>query len=424
MSNTPWSVENSFGNSYSNIFGGMKGIQLANIYCRHGLPHNNIVNRHFQITERSLLRNLINRKYPSGKELLCPNETDCLSKVEQRLFDRVRKSRLQIYFWARNLVWATGRWKSAELIKFISDFNPDLIFQPVYYSTYLNTMALFIKELTNAPMVGYVSDDVYTLRQFSLSPLYWIDRFIIRSRVKKLIKRCEYLYVISNTQKREYENCFKKECRVLTKGADFSEAPVFVKKYNSCLTIVYTGNIGCGRWRTLSLVAEALKVINTERSVAHLMIYTTTPLTRKMIHKLNVPGCSSLLGGVSAGEVYRIQREADILVHVESFSLAERLAVHQSFSTKIVDYLAAGRCIMAIGSKDSASIDYLRENDAAIIACSKRDIYNKLETLVSNTEIIDTYARKAWDCGKKNHQISYIQNKLYDELAVLVKEKS
>lgn len=106
-------------------------------------------------------------------------------------------------FWARDFVWKIGRWCSPELKAFIDDFKPDVIFQPIYYSNYISDIALFIKKYTGVPMVGYISDDCYTLRQFNLSPLYWIDRLHKRKKVKQVFMSCEFVYVISEIQKRE-----------------------------------------------------------------------------------------------------------------------------------------------------------------------------------------------------------------------------
>lgn len=420
LSNTPWSNENSFGNSFSNIFGGMDGIEIANIYCRYGEPNNDIVKKHFQITEKSLLKNLKDHRYPSGKEIIEIKQTDILDTSERKLFDHARKRRLQIFFWIRNIIWKIGRWDSLELKKFINDFNPDIIFQPIYYSTYINDISLFIKKFTNVPMVGYVSDDVYSLRQFSLSPLYWIDRFIVRSKVKRVISNCEHLYVISEIQKREYEKCFKKDCKILTKGADFKSFPVLKEENNKPLKLVYTGNIGDGRWKTLGLIGKALKSLNTMDNKAQLYIYTMTPLTNKMHKSLSIEGSIFLMGGVPSSQVESIQKNADILVHVESFGLKERLQAHQSFSTKIVDYFYRKRCIFAVGPSDVASIDYLEKNDAALVSKDEVTIIKQLEQLIKDPLVITEYAEKAWNCGKKNHQINKIQEKLYEELNSLV----
>ena len=162
--------------------------------------------------------------------------------------------------------------------------------------------------------------------------------------------------------------------------------------------------------------------INSKEILAQIYIYTMTPMTETMKKSLYSEGNSFLMGGVPAEEIPRIQKDSDILVHVESTRLKDRLEVRHSFSTKIVDYFRANRCIFAVGKDDVASIDYLINEDAAIVAQSEEDVYTKLDCLVNDKELITEYADKAWSCGKRNHQIYEIQKNLYQDLSSLVKE--
>ncbi|MBC9785833.1 glycosyltransferase [Heliobacterium chlorum] len=423
LSNTPWSTDNCFGNSFSNIFGGISGIEIANIYCRYGQPNNPIVKKYYQITEKSLIKNLINRKNPSGSEIKDLGQSFSLDESGQKVFNYLRNNRSQFYFWARDFIWAIGRWRSEKLKKFIRDFNPDIIFQPLYYSLYLNRIALFLKEFTGVPLVCYVSDDVYTLRQLSFSPLYWIDRFMKRRIIKRLVNQCERIYVISDIQKREYEKCFHKECRILTKGADFSCYPREKHNIHRPLKLAYTGNVGGGRWRSLHRMGRVLSEINKDGVKAQLYIYSMTPLTKRMKKAMHDEKSIFFMGGVSSEVVPAIQSDADVLVHVEPTDLRGRLQVHQSFSTKIVDYLHSNRCIFAVGTPDVASIDYLIKNEAGVVATTEQEIYDRLSELLAHPEIIHEYAKRAWNCGSRNHQINIIQEQLYEDLTRLVKGK-
>ena len=77
--------------------------------------------------------------------------------------------------------------------------------------------------------------------------------------MRKVVEKTDLLYVISDVQKTDYEKAFNRECKILTKGADFStEAPV-KKEYNQPLQMVYTGNIGMNRWKSLGAIASTLE---------------------------------------------------------------------------------------------------------------------------------------------------------------------
>lgn len=422
LSSTPWSDDNSFGNSFSNIFEGIEDIEVANISCRPGHPTSYLVKRYFQITEKALIKNIFDNSFPTGKEINVDfKESNSSLSQDIKARDFGRKNRWQILFWMRDLIWLLGCWKSQALIDFIDDFKPDIIFQPVYFSSYLNDMVNFIKNHTNAPMIGYISDDNYTLKQFSLSPLYWIDRLYKRRKVKRTIEQCDLLYVISDIQKSEYEKIFNPPCKVLTKCADFSydKKPPF-KKPDEVLKLVYAGNISSGRYEILSELARGIGRLNADGKKFQLDIYTLTPLSDKQIDVFKKESVG-LHPPVSYEEIREIQKNSDVLLHCEGFSLKEKLAVHQSFSTKIVDYLETNRCIFAIGDDYCASIQYFIDNECGAVATKKEDIEKELLKLHNNRNLLKYYADKAWESGKKNHHKPVLQKMVKSDLDNLIK---
>ncbi len=414
ISSTPWASDNSFGNSFSNIFDSIDGLEFANIYCKSGLPDNKLKMVCYQISEKKLVKSIINPKIKTGKKVTSEQSDSKNTNAAGR--EAMRKIRFTWMLWIRDLIWKLGRWKTNELKQFIDEFNPDIIFQPIYFSTYLNEMALYVKKLTGKKMIGYISDDCYTLRQFSLSPLYWIDRLIKRSYVKKAINNCELLYVISDIQKQEYEKIFNVKCKVLTKCADFSQSPELKTEIKEPLKIVYTGNLGAGRWQSVSYIKDALVNINREINRAQLYIYSATPLTEKQKNALADGKNSFFMGAVPSSEIEAIQKDADILVHAEGMNLKSRLQVHQSFSTKIVDYLKNARAIFAVGPADAASIDYFIKNDSAVTAVNENEVENKLREYTDNPEKINEYAEKAYLCGKKFHSADLIKKMVCEDL--------
>lgn len=422
VSNTAWNNNNSFGNSFSDIWGGIENIEVANIYCRKGIPCNHMKGKFYQIDEELIIKSIWNRKLATGYEI-----ENCIDgknmPIHVKYYDFIRKLRFRIFYWLRDMIWALGKWKTNELNKFIDDFKPDIMFQPVYYSTYINKIALFVKEKCNIPMVCYISDDNYGLRHFSLSLMYWIERLYKRKYVKKVIDTCDFLYVISDIQKKEYDPIFKKPSAILTKCKDFKgEAPV-KEKYNNPLKLVYMGNIDSARGKTLSILAECIGKINDQENKMILEIYTLSPLRNKVIKRMRAKGVY-LRQAVKTDEVEKVQSEADILVHIDPMDRRGALEVHQSFSTKIVDYLFRARCILAIGHPECSSMDYFLKYKAALVASSKAQIEQRLKDILNDTSILDKMARAAWDIGVQKHQRETMQGDLMSILQnVLIKEK-
>ncbi|MBQ4573413.1 MAG: hypothetical protein IJA80_09070 [Clostridia bacterium] len=422
LSSTPWSNDNSFGNTFSNIFEGIDDIEVANISCRPGKPTSYLVKRYFQITEKALIKNIFNKSFPTGTEIKTDDkeiDSSFSENIKAREFGR--KNRWQILFWVRDIIWKIGCWKSQELIDFIDDYKPDVLFMPIYFSSYLNDILLFIKKHTDVPMIGYISDDNYTLKQFSLSPFYWLERLYKRRKVKKSVNKCDLLYVISDVQKEEYEKIFNPPCKILTKCADFSDnrKPDF-KEPDEVLKIVYAGNISSGRYEILSELAKSIEGINSNGKKFQMDIYTLTPLKEKQKNVLSTDSVH-LHPPVSYDEIREIQKNSDILLHCEGFSLKEKLAVHQSFSTKIVDYLETNRCILAIGDDYCASIKYFIDNNCGAVATSKKEIKPCLMKLCSNHDLLKQYADNAWESGKKKHSHINIKQMVKDDLVFLTK---
>ena len=156
--------------------------------------------------------------------------------------------------------------------------------------------------------------------------------------------------------------------------------------------------------------------------IAQLHIYTLSPITTNIKKALDFSESIFLMGGVSSDEVSKLQDYANILVHTEAFGLKEMLVARLSFSTKLVDYFYKGKCIFAVGKKESSSIAYLIKNDAAIVATDEEMLIEKLNQIINDLSIISEYEQKAWDCGKRNHQIRNIQGKLFEDLISLVKD--
>ena len=416
VSDTPWQDNNSFGSSFSNIFGGDFGYEIANVYCQTGGPNTKVCHRFFQITEKGIIQSIL-KKGITGREIFNSNSVQNLEKNEELLLKKIKIARWQLFFWARDLVWATGQWRSKNLYDFINNFRPDLIVLPIYYSTYLNNIGLYIKRLTGKPLVGYISDDCYSLKQFSISPLYWVDRLVKRIYVKKAIESCDVLFTITETQKNEYNTIFGNKCKVLFKGGDFSNFDHRKTELNNPLKFVYTGNIGSGRWKTLALIGDALAKTNNK---AELIIYSQTLLSKKNSKRLLQSGIVKFMGAIHSSKVKDVQRDADILVHVESFELKERYSARLSFSTKIVDYLEAGRCILAVGWEQTGAIDYLKKYDGAVVITNRELLENEIIYLTNNYSKIVLYGDKSFNLGKQYHQIEKIRDELYNNLIQVV----
>lgn len=410
----------NIGNTFLNILEGVPDVTFSSVYTKGGAPDKSIKNA-FQINEKMILKKFLHQTASAGKVIEARNDKE--NSDNSRFVTFAKKKRFTVFFWAQALVWKLPFWKSTALKRFLDETKPDILFTLLSDSPVLNRLIQYIQEYTEKPLVVYAWDNNYTLKMGAVSPLRRLNRVINRVYMRKTVQKAKQLYVISEIQKQDYEKAFGVPCKILTKSADFSGDPPVKTQYNSPLQLVFTGNIGTNRWKSLALIAEALEQINQNGVRAQLRVYTATPLTSKMEKALQKGESSFIMGSIPASEVQKTQADADVLVHVEALDLKNKLAVRQSFSTKLVDYFKAARPILAVGPHDVASIDHLIRNDCALTAETVGEVRQAIESVLDNPDKLRDLSKKAYACGKKNHETTVMHQMLQTDLEKIVKEE-
>jgi hypothetical protein len=420
-----WNNGNNGGNTLTNFFSKFEKGNLANLFCRAEVPDNQICDKYYRITESDLIANIV-----KGREVGTVAAYEDLTRNgdkikwrevenEKKLYDFFRNYRLYLLLWGKELLWAFGKWKNQKLDNFLKEFNPQIIYIPIYNSFYMHDLLYYVKSVTNVKVVLQVSDDVYSLKQFSLSLFYWINRLLLRSKIRRSIELADICYCMSDTQISELEKEFGNKFKILRKGMNISEERSISVECIGVIDFVYIGNILSGRWKTLAAIGRAIQEINVDNVRVRLYIYSANRLTGRMQKALNLNDAVIFMGMVAPSKVQEIQAKADVLVHVESFELKYKLQTRLSFSTKLVDYFQNRKCILAVGWEQANSIDYLIKNDAAIVATDVNMLKSKIRQLIDNRALIGEYADKAWACGEKNHMAKKIQNEFYQDLSQL-----
>ena len=270
-------------------------------------------------------------------------------------------------------------------------------------------------------VVGHISDDVYieTNKKSFLAKIY---NKVVRKKVKSLIQKCEYLEVFAENMKEEYQKVFNVPCYLIGKGVK----PEQVEDINydisneSQINFVYTGNLGLGRYEILSKIGCALDKVMPN---AKLKIYSATPLTDEMENGFSICKSICFMGAVSSAEVLKVQKEADYLIHVESFSKDEIPKAKMSFSTKIIDYMLSGKPIFAVGPKEVNSIQVLKNHNLAIVAESNEELQTTLSKLYNSAIDLEVMANNVYSYLKNDRNIYEIQSGIKTRLENLINNK-
>ncbi|MBA5794035.1 glycosyltransferase [Flavobacterium sp. xlx-214] len=429
ISGEAWRNESNGGNVLTNLFEPLKDdYEFAQIYTNSSLPNNKICTKYFHLSESKMLKSILNRK-SFGKILIEKNykslydsEFNNRSRVDSMPILFLKKFFNHTLYFLQNILWAISVWKSEELKKFIKDHNPDIIFAPLYSGIFIHRIDRFVVSIMNKKMISYVSDDVYTFKQFSISPMFWINRLILRANVRKTAKHYSLLYTMTQEQLDEYQPVLNVPMKVLKKAGAFNEMPKYKKDVRQKpIILFYGGNLIYNRYKTLSKLAKTIRKLNTECFNFQLLIGTQTPITKKLNKLLNDGKNSIILGRLNSDQMQDYYQLSDIVLHVESFDVKQKLLTRLSFSTKIIDLLNTGRCVMAICWSKSSPYKYLKKEDAAICIDNILNIEQELNQILKNPNVMQEYANKAWDCGVRNHKKDIVIEELRKDFQELSK---
>lgn len=379
ISSTAWDISNSFGNTFSNLFNNMDGVEIYNIACRNGENNNTVVKEAIQATDKSVLKSI----YKLGYDPFWKMENTAKSSLNQDLSERAIKKRKAIHFFARDMIWKMGRWKKSRLLNdFLNEIKPDLIYLPIYAQHYMCDIQDYIIKKASVPVVGHITDDVYGMSP-KIKGLEKLRHKQLQKKLEKLIKKCSYIEVFAENMAKEYSEKFSVPCYLIGKGIKKEQIPEITKTTaKDKIKLAYTGVLSQYRFETIINIGKALKEINNGEKI-ELDIYSQTVLTDEMKKELDIYPNLNFKGRIDRAQVDKVQNEADMLLHVEGFNDDAIHASKMSFSTKIIDYMLKGKVIFAIGSEEINSINVLGSKNLAVVSTSVDMIRDKLFSIVN-----------------------------------------
>lgn len=417
LSNEVWNDKINGNNVTTNWFEGMNA-EFANIYASPEAPYNNCCKQYFQITDTMVLKSII-KGIKAGKSLGMirmgvENQSSTAESEPQKLYGFLKSISGSFLRLVREILWMLGKYDIEALKSFIDEFQPDVVFSERMATCKMLHLEKIVCSLTGAPMFAFTGDDEYSLKQFSLSPFFWVNRFMVRKRLRENVRDYKIYYTLSLEQKEYYEKTFGCKCKLLQKCGEFS---VGHEKHiiHQPIKMIYAGKFYCNRWKVLGKIADAMRELNKDEVKIILEIYTRDVPTKKQNKLLNDGRNTIIKGAVTQEELREIYHQADIALHVESDDLKNRLLTRYSFSTKIIDCIFSGCAVMAYCWNQHSGLTYLKREDAGISVSTENELKSVLNQICCDTSMICDYSYKAYLCGEKNHKRQHVQEMLLED---------
>lgn len=401
VSHNVFSNTSNMGRTLAGFLKGIPTENLAQLYLHTEVPTSDICTNYYRVTDFDMIKK--RKKYVGTvfgandiKKDLKSERVDEGKEAQIYSFGRKRKPYMYV---GRNLLWSNTKWKNEKLLNWVRSFDPDVIFFASGDYVFSYKIAMEIADICGIPIVTYICDDYYFLKRKSFSPLYHINRNCYKSTLKKLFSKHKNIVAICDKITTDYSKEFGVNSNTIMTS---SEVTPFGKKEDGNIVVSYLGNLGYNRYVSLIEIGKALKNVTDGEVLLDVYSAENRP---EIIENLTIENGINFCGSVSYDRVKAIMENSDILIHAESMNKETKEKVKYSVSTKIADTLSCGRCLLAYGPYEVASIEYLRNNDCACVVTNADDLEKMLKGLIEDVDKRQYYVNKALEIAKEKHNI-------------------
>ena len=408
ISNSPFRTDSNLGKTLSALFREFNSNELHQLYFHSSIPDVCSCEEYYQISEKQIIESCFGVvKKRCGRIINKPVTSLFLNKSHSFLKEKKDST---ILLWFREELWKCSWWNHSVLQQWISAWAPQLIFFVLSNSA---SRANFVRKLSkdrDCPVILYVTDDYYhdmRLKSSFARKLFYCN---LQKSIRRMSSCVKAVIGCSELASKEFSELLHVNGKtVFTPYSIECDKISFKRRGNYPLILRYFGNLTLERWKVLHVLGEKIARINGDGRKAFLEIYSSQP-SREILDAVNVTNGSQYMGWVSGEKYWKLLEDADISVHVESFSEEACRRTRLSISTKIADYLGPGKCILAVGREDLASIQHLK--DCACIVNRPEDIDSALEDLFQNQSRRFELAESAREKAVLQHDPHHVSKQL------------
>lgn len=399
------------GKTQLSLFSSFSVDELCQLYVFPSTPNTNICNNYYRITDRDVLSSYYKFKV---RGTVVESDISCM-----KIFDDERakknyctdKNKKPIRGLARDVMWKFSNWFNKDLQKWIKIQKPTCIVLMPGEAKFIYKMALKIANLYKLPLLVYICDEYYFVKQPS-DILSKIKLKMLQKTIKNTISYSSHIVTICDELNRLYSNGFKKATTTLMTGS--SIPPINHSKLEKLPSFMnYFGNISINRNISIADIGQIIDEINEEKSTNYLLNIYTAETNQDILKVFDGIACIKVHKFLSGDEYKKVFIRSEALLHVEAFDEDSIDRVKNSISTKIADSLGSGIPLFAYGPENVASIGHLRRNKCAICAISRGELKDQLLRLFQDIQYCSEIVNNALEVTEKMHNESKNSNELH-----------
>lgn len=301
------------------------------------------------------------------------------------------------------------------LLHAVDNFKPDIIYTMGAGITPLK-LALFFSDRYKCKIVLHCMDnwrDTLYTSSFLIKPI----KKMLNHYLNMVEKRMKIGLGISEKMSREYSlrsgHDYKAVMNCIT--GPLLNAPVIVN--NRDINITYTGGMHLNRWKTLLKVETCICSLLEKGIPTMLRIYTTDK-DREKYEGLFNKSTTKFMEFLPHDKVQEAYHQADILLHIEAFHPKIINYTKYSISTKIPEYMSAGKPILCFAPPTLAVYEYINETGVGGAVSTSEEFIKCVEDLITCPDLRLSCAKKGLETVLQNHTEKVVAERLRSVMKV------
>lgn len=416
----PFNRKTATGITLCNLFNGWEKDKIAMIYNCPIEPETDICNRYWYLTKSNFPVVAMARRLKGFVLKFNYHNTVELTGKIARSGDKpgpVYSPNEVLGAWAD---MATLRIPK-QLWEWIEEFKPDLIYSHLVNIRIMN-LVLKVAKRFSLPIVPHFMDDWPTTLYAGTR---WIEvpRWYLLSRFRKVLLRSPIRLAISEAMALEFKARYGLHFEAFMNCVETLFVSVQPhRRDDTCIRFGYIGGLHLNRWHSLKDIAVSLQKIHNEGINVELVVYAPSYDIERYGHILSTIAVVKIGGTLTSEKVINYLQQFDVLIHIESFDECDRLYTRFSISTKIPQYMASGKPILAYGPDEVASCKYIKENNCGVIVGDQKlDLLSEaLKTLAMDQRLRDRLGSKGRIVALTKHNAGIEHEKLRTLLGKLI----
>lgn len=422
VTHIPFNNSNNAGITVSNLFRGWPKSRLANVYIPFGVrmpPAFDVCESFWALHYNPLRAGPLRKSSVPADDGYRSHLARRIDVYRKRLVEGTKASR--IYPAAallREALYHSPTVTSPSLFRWIEARRPQVLYSTLG-SIHIMKLVLDISRKLDLPIVPHCTDDSVATGYKRAMFVKQLRRLSDR-RIREVLARSPVRMVISKHMALAYRERYGGAYEVFINTVEIGAYQQEVRDgARERVRIVYTGGLQLNRWQSLLQIGQALKELDREGIRGELLIYTSPEGVQIYGERLKLEPVMRVVGNLTNAEVPAALLDADILLHVESFDPAVARYTRLSMSTKIPEYLLAGRPLLAYGPASLASVAIVAEERIGRSVSDQNEaaLKDSLRELMGDKALRDELGARARQLGLTDFEASTTRKRFRAALA-------